>query len=144
MAIFGFWTVFRGLAQASDTIFRKSEKYLQGYLSRVPKKPYIAKFEQTHDAQIWGNYVTKTPILGFWAVFRGLIQASDTIFGKNGKYIPGYSFRVPNQRYNLRDLLDQNHLFPSSNSALFLPISAFLEPQKWPKNTFQAKMTSDT
>ena len=24
------------------------------------------------------------------------------------------------------------------------PISAFLEPKKWPKTTFQAKMTSDT
>ena len=85
VTILGFWAVFSGLVLASDTIFRKSDKYLHGYLSRVPKKPYIAKFEQTHDAQIWGKYVTKITILGFWAVFRGLVRASDTIFRKSEK-----------------------------------------------------------
>ena len=32
---------------ASDTNFRKNEKYVWGDSSRVPKKPCMAKFEQT-------------------------------------------------------------------------------------------------
>ena len=42
----------RGLIRATDTIFGKSEKYVPGYLSGVPKKTYMAKIEQTHDPQI--------------------------------------------------------------------------------------------
>ena len=39
--------IFRGLVWASDTNFRKNEKYVWGDSSRVPKKPCMAKFEQT-------------------------------------------------------------------------------------------------
>ena len=55
MAIFGSWPIFRGLAWAQKTKLRKSEKNVRGYSSRVPKKTYMAKFEQTRDRQIWGN-----------------------------------------------------------------------------------------
>ena len=59
IAIFGFWAIFGGLVRASETIFLKNEKNVRGYSSRVPKKPHMAKFGQTRDRKIWGNYVTK-------------------------------------------------------------------------------------
>ena len=54
----------------------------------------MTKFEQTHDPQIWGKYVTKITIFGFWAVFRGLVQASDTTFQKSEIYLQEYSSSV--------------------------------------------------
>ena len=35
--------------------YRKMKENIRGYSSRVPKKPYIVKFEQTHDWENWGN-----------------------------------------------------------------------------------------
>ena len=58
-AIYGFRAIFRGLVQASKSKLRKNEKNVRGYSSRVPKKPHMAKFGQTRDREIWGNYVTK-------------------------------------------------------------------------------------
>ena len=63
---------------------------VQGYSSADSKKPYLAKFEQTHDWQIWGYYIIKTPNFGFWSAFRGLIRASETIIWKSEKYVRGY------------------------------------------------------
>ena len=104
MAIF---SIFEAPKKPKKSKFRKNEKKVRGYSSGVPRKPYLARFEQTRGPQIWGNYVTKNPIFGFWAIFRGLIRATDTIFGKSEKYIPGYLSGVPKKPYMAK--IEQTH-----------------------------------
>ena len=79
-AIFGFWAIFRGLTRAQKPKLRKSEKNVRGYSSRVPKKPYMAKFEQTRDRQIWGNYVTKITYFSHFQPYKVPKNGQKSVF----------------------------------------------------------------
>ena len=79
----GFEPFLEGSCGPQTENFGKIETRVQRHLSRVPKKPHMAKFEQTSNRGLWPDDVTKITIFGFLAIFRGLVRASDWKFWKN-------------------------------------------------------------
>ena len=130
--IFGFGAIFWGLVRVADTISWKSEKYVRGYSSGVPKKPWMNKFEQTRERKIGGMECQKNAYFWLWAIFRGLVRPSDTNFLKNEKYARGYSSRLPKTPHTTKfeQTCDQEIW---GNFATKITYFSLKKPQKWPK-----------
>ena len=86
--IFGFGAIFWGLVRVADTISWKSEKYVRGYSSGVPKKPWMNKFEQTRERKIGGMECQKMHIFGSEPFSEGWYGPQTQIFWKT-KNTPG-------------------------------------------------------
>ena len=100
IAYFKLWAIFRGLVRASEINFRKNEKYAPGYSSGVPEKPYKAKYEQTHDREFWGNYVTKITYFGLKKPQKWPKNSQKSLFKPKWLQIHKFTIKMNQQNKN--------------------------------------------